>query len=303
LSNENLSAIRDLLALVRTRVTGGLSTQGEAHLAQERVYSAEATRVDVKRTLGAAEARFVNVVGKRPQALNSVNTPTGLPGSREAAIGLARTRNPTLLAAERDVQAARADLVQTEAPFRPTVSLEGRANAGHDINAVPGPNQEASAKLVLNWNLFNGHIDQARRRERAERLGEIEARRDRLRRDVDEAVARAWSDMITTDERIKVLNRQIETGRSLIAAYRQEFEANRRSMLDLLEAQNVYFNARVQLTTARALATLARYQLIAAGGGLLAHFNISPDVETEEGVRDWNRDRHDRPSLSPLLRR
>jgi adhesin transport system outer membrane protein len=302
LSDDNLAAIRELVRLVQTRVAGGLSTQGEVLLAQERVHAAEATRVDVKRTLGAAEARFVNVVGKRPSNLHTVNAPSGVPKSREAALGIARSRNPTLLAAERDVHAARADLTQSEAAFRPTIALEGRASAGHDLSAIPGPNHEASAKLLLNWNLFNGHIDQARRRERAERLGEIESRRDRLRRDVDEAVARAWSDLTTTDERLGILARQIETGRSLIASYRQEFEANRRSMLDLLEAQNVYFNARVQQATAKALATLARYQLVATGGGLLAYFNIAQDVESEEDVRDWNRNRSDRPELRPLLR-
>lgn len=303
LSEDNLSAIRDLLGLVRTRVAGGLSTQGEVHLAQERVHSAEATKADVKRTLGAAEARYQNLVGKRPTALEPVPVLHKMPKSREAALAFARSENPTLAAAEKDVQAARADLTQSEAAFRPTVALEGRTSAGHDLNGVPGPTQDASAKLVMSWNLFNGHIDQARRRERGERLGEIEARRDRLRRDVDEAVRRAWSDVTTTEERIAVLDRQIETGRKLIAAYRQEFEGGRRSMLDLLEAQNVFFNARVQSTTAVTLLSFARYQLLAAGGGLLRHFNVAINDDADEDVRAWNRDRHDRPSLHPLLRR
>ena len=303
LSDDNLNAIRDLLALVRTRFSGGSSTQGEVHLAQERVFSAEAVRTDVRRTLGSAEARYQNLVGKKPSALQSVGPPRGVPASRDSALSLARSRNPTLAAAERDVQAARADLTQSEAAFRPTIALEGRTSAGHDLNGVPGPTQDASAKLVMSWNLFNGHIDQARRRERGERLGEIEARRDRLRRDVDEAVMRAWSDIKATDERVVIIDRQIDSGKALIAAYRQEFEAGRRSMLDLLEAQNVYFNARVQRLTAGFLASFARYQLLAAGGGLLAHFNLGPVDDADEDLRAWNRDRHDRPSLHPLLRR
>lgn len=301
-SDENIRVHRELLGLVDVRVRGGTSTQGEGLLAQERVLAAEAIRADVKRTLGAAEARYVNLVGTRPAGIDPVSPPRSLPSSQNAAIQAARARNPTLQVLDKDIAAARADVTQSEAAFRPNVALEGRGNAGHDLNGVPGPNHDASAKVVMSWNVFNGHIDQARRREKAERLAEVQSRLDKLRRDVDEAVMRAWSDIRTNDERRSVLDRQIEAGRKLNVAYRQEFEGGRRSMLDLLEAQNVHFNARVQGITAGSLATYSRYQLVAAMGGLLDYFGLGVDVEAEEDLRPWNRDRSDRPSLHPVLR-
>ena len=275
LSEENIRIHRDFLALVQTRSQGGAATQGEVYLAQERLHAAEAIRADIKRTLGLAEARYVNLVGTRHANLDPVPRPSAFPGGRDAAIRKARDNNPTLHAADKDVAAARADFAQSEAAFRPNVALEGRGAAGHDLNGIKGPNNDASAKLVMSWNVFNGHIDQARRREKGERLAEAESRLDRLRRDVDEAIMRAWSDIKTNDERVGVLDRQIDAGNRLTVAYRQEFEAGRRSMLDLLEAQNVHFNAQIQRTTSSSLAVYARYQLIAAMGGLLDHFRTS----------------------------
>lgn len=301
-SEDNIGAHRELVNLVNIRFRGGSSTQGEVLLAQERLLAAEAIRADVRRTLGAAEARYVNLVGSRPDALVAVTSPKSLPNSRDSAISLARGNNPSLLAISKDVAAARASLTQSDAAFRPSVALEGRGTAGHDLNGVQGPNHDASARVVMSWNLFNGHIDQARRRERAERLSEVESRLDRVRRDVDETVARAWSDIKTNDERRSVLERQVEAGRRLITAYRQEFEAGRRSMLDLLESQNVHFNARVQAITASSLVTYSRYQLISVMGGLLHFFQLSAGTEAEEETRPWNRDRTDRPGLHPLLR-
>lgn len=301
-ADENIRIHRELHGLVDVRFRGGTSTQGEVFLAQERVLAAEAIRADVKRTLGAAEARYVNLVGSRPSGVDPVTAPRSMPASQNAAIQAARARNPTLQVLDKDISAARADLTQSEAAFRPNVALEGRGTAGHDLNGVPGPNHDASAKVVMSWNLFNGHIDQARRREKAERLAEIESRLDKLRRDIDEAVMRAWSDIRTNDERKSVLDRQIEAGRKLIAAYRQEFEGGRRSMLDLLEAQNVHFNARIQGITSGSLATYSRYQLVAAMGGLLDHFGLGVDVEAENDLRPWNRDRNDRPAIHPVLR-
>ncbi len=302
-ADENIKVHKELLNLVDVRFRGGSSTQGEVYLSQERVLAAEAIRADVKRTLGAAEARYVNLVGSRPSGVDPVSQPRSLPTSQSAAIQVARARNPTLQVLDKDIGAARADLTQSEAAFRPNVALEGRGSAGHDLNGVPGPNHDATAKVVMSWNMFNGHIDQARRREKAERLAEVESRLDKLRRDVDEAVMRAWSDIKTNDERRGVLDRQIEAGRKLISAYRQEFEGGRRSMLDLLEAQNVHFNARVQGITAGSLATYSRYQLVAAMGGLLDHFGLGADVEAESEVRPWNRDRRDRPADPANLRR
>ena len=302
ISEENIRVHRELVGLVDVRFQGGTSTQGEVFLAKERLLAAEAIRADVKRTLGAAEARYVNLVGVRHQVLEPVSAPRGLPASRDAAIAKARSNNPSLLAIDRDVAAARADLTQSDAAFRPNVALEGRGTLGHDLNGVRGANNDASGRLVMSWNVFNGHIDQARRRERAERLAEVEARLDKVRRDVDELAARAWSDIRTNEERKAILDRQVEAGRKLIAAYRQEFEAGRRSMLDLLEAQNVHFNARVQAVTASSLGIYSRYQLVTAMEGLLEQFGLGAGVESEEEIRSWNRDPHDRPSLHPLLR-
>ncbi len=302
-SEENIRIHRELFALVRTRSQGGASTQGEVYLAQERLYAAEAIRADIKRTLGLAEARYINLVGARHSNLEPVPRPNGLPAARDAAIHRARNNNPTLHAADKDVAAARADFTQSEAAFRPNVALEGRGAAGHDLNGIKGPNNDASAKVVMSWNLFNGHIDQARRREKGERLAEAESRLDRLRRDVDEGIMRAWSDIKTNDERVAVLDRQLEAGNRLTVAYRQEFEGGRRSMLDLLEAQNVHFNAQIQRSTSSSLALYARYQLIAAMGGLLEHFRLATNVEAEEDLRPWTRDAHDRPGMYPLLRR
>ena len=302
-SEENIRAHRELLGLVEVRFRGGTSTQGEVLLAQERVLAAETIRADVKRTLGAAEARYVNLVGSRVAGIEPVAAPRPLPATQKIAIHAARSKNPTLQALDKDIAAARADLTQSEAAFRPNVALEGRGALGHDINGTAGPNNDAAAKVVMSWNLFNGHIDQARRREKAERLAEVESRLDKLRRDVDEAVMRAWSDIKTNDERKVLLDRQIDAGRKLNVAYRQEFEGGRRSMLDLLEAQNVYFNARVQGVTAGSLAIYSRYQLVAAMGSLLDYFGLGADVEFEEELRPWNWDRTDRPSLHPVLRR
>lgn len=289
LADRNIAAHRKFLGLAQTRFRGGTSTQGEVYLAQERLFAAQALLSDARRSLGQAEARYINIVGVAPIQLGAVKRPSGAPASRQTAIDRARNSNPTLLAALRDVDAARADVDQAGSAFRPNVALEVRGTAGHDLEGSAGVRHDASARLLLSWNLFDGRIKDARVRERAERLGEIETRVARLRRNVDETVNRAWNDQVGAEDRLKVLARQIPAGRRLISTYQQEFEANKRSMLDLLEAQGILFNAQVQDASFQALAILARYQLIAVTGGLVAHFGIALDADADEALRPWNR--------------
>ena len=288
LAVANVTEHRGYLNLAQTRFRGGSSTQGEVDLAKERLFAAESTLEDVKRTLGLAKARYLNLVGRSPGYLAPVTRPR-VPNSRQAVRNRARAKNPTLLAAARDVDAAKAELAQAGAAFRPKVDLEARGSAGHDQGGTPGPDHDASARLVLNWNLYDGRIKDARMRERAERLSEVSARQDRLRRAVDEAVDRAWTDMMGADARLRVIDRQVTAGTSLVASYRQEFDTGLRSLLDLMQAVGTRFNSRVQQRTTRALTILARYELLASMGGLLRHFRLGAGPDGDPEVRPWNR--------------
>jgi adhesin transport system outer membrane protein len=289
LAIENIANHRRYVALANKRFRGGSASRGEVDLSSERLFAAESTLENVKRTVGLAKARYLNLVGRPPKYLAPVGRPPGVPNSRRAVRNRARALNPTLLAAALDGEAAKAEFDQTAAAFRPKVALEARGTVGHDQGATPGPDHDASAQLKLNWNLYDGRIKDARRREKAERLAEVDARLGRLRRAVEEAVDRAWVDMQSADARLQILDRQVGSGRALVISYRKEFDTGLRSLLDLLQAVGVLFNSRVQRTTTGAVTVLARYEILASMGGLVKHFGLDAGPDADAGVRPWNR--------------
>ena len=67
--------------------------------------------------------------------------------------------------------------------------------------------------------------------------------------------------------------------RKTIAAFDKEYELGQRSLIDLLNAQNQYFNAAVSLTSARGVIVFADYQLLAAMGTLLEYLKAPPPVD------------------------
>ena len=131
----------------------------------------------------------------------------------------------------------------------------------------------------MSWDIFRGGQDVWNRSEMAERFTEATMRHARLQRDALESIDKAWAARTITVTRIAALTRQLEADRKTIAAFQKEYELGQRSLIDLLNAQNQFFNASVSLTSARGVIVFADYQLLAAMGTLIEYLKAPPPVD------------------------
>jgi len=209
-----------------------------------------------------------------------------MPGSRDESLAVALRFNPTIAAAQSDADAAKHAFRVTDGAFVPKFYLEGRAThydntfpyvAGTGLPSVT--HEDYSGKVVMSWDIFRGGQDVWNRSEKAERFTEATMRHARLQRDAYESIDKAWNGRTVTLTRIGALTRQLEADRKTIAAFQKEYELGQRSLIDLLNAQNQYFNAAVSLTSARSVAVFADYQLLAAMGTLIEYLKAPPAVD------------------------
>ncbi|MEM9205982.1 MAG: TolC family outer membrane protein [Pseudomonadota bacterium] len=284
LANVNIEQHRDIAARIADLAAEGTSTEGDVQQARERLAGAEAIRSDIIQAIGEVEARYKRVIGHAPGSLQKVGNPKSLPRSKEAAVAIARSNHPSLKALDSDIESAEAEVGQTQSLFLPKIDLEGTALIGKNLGGTPGRNDEVSARVALSWNLFDGGIRNAQKRETIERKTEVEIRRDRVRRDIDEAAERSFSDVHANNIRVRALNEQLRQAELVRGSYREEFDAGLRSLLDILDAQATVFNAQVQVTSAQSIGVFSRYQLIASTGRLLERFGINAPRESEIGV-------------------
>ena len=68
--------------------------------------------------------------------------PGDLPRNADVALDLARQQNPTISALMLEAEARDYELERVRGELLPTVSLEGRAQYGQDINGDPGKNDD-----------------------------------------------------------------------------------------------------------------------------------------------------------------
>jgi adhesin transport system outer membrane protein len=279
LANQNIANHEELFSNVQSRFSGGRAGEGDLQQALERVEAAKATREEFRRGLDDARSKFRKIIGFEAINLRFPAPLRGLPRSKDDALAVALRSNPTLLAAESDKQAAREAFRVTDGAFVPNVLLEGRASRGYDTNSFIGRRDDVSGKIVMSWDIFRGGQDAWRRVEMAERYTEETMRHARLQRDALEAIDKAWAARTITADRIAALKRQLVAERKTIAIYREEYEIGRRSLIDLLNAENQYFGSAVSLTSARGVIVFADYQLLAAMGFLLNYLRTPPPVE------------------------
>ena len=280
LSEQNVGTHEKIFSNVNSRFSGGRAGEGDLEQARERVENARAALAEFRRSLDEARAKYRKVVGIEPYNLRFPAPLGGMPGSRDESLAIAVRFNPTIQAAQADADAAKHAFRVTDGAFVPTFSLEGRAT--HNDNTYPylgTTHDDYSGKVVMSWDIFRGGQDVWRRSEMAERYTETTMRHARLQRDALESIDKAWSARTITATRVAALVRQLQADRKTIAAFDKEYELGQRSLIDLLNAQNQYFNAAVSLTSARGVIVFADYQLLAAMGTLLEYLKAPPPVD------------------------
>lgn len=279
LAEQNLANHKSIFGNVQSRFSGGRAGEGDLEQSRERVESASAAVYEFRRSLEDARAKYRKVVGLEPYNLRFPGPLRGLPNNKDEALAVTIRHNPTIQAAQADSDTAKHAFRVTDGAFMPSVHLEGRVSRGVNANNYLGQRDEASGKVVASWDVFRGGQDVWRRNEMAERYTETVMRHARLQRDALESVDKAWAARTITAGRIAALSRQLASDRKTISAFRKEYELGQRSLIDLLNAENQYFNAAVSLVSARGVVVFADYQLLATMGALLEYLRTAPPVE------------------------
>ena len=278
-AEANVAEHRKIFDYVEARFRGGRAGEGDLEQARERVSAAEAALVQFRRNYDEARAMYRRTVGIEQFNLRTPSRLPRLPRSRDEALAVALTDNPTIKAAKADADAARYAFRSTDGTLSPTVTLEGRADRNYNYPLIVGRTTDQSGFLVFSWDVFRGGQDSWRRAEMSERYIEQTQRHARLQREAFSALDKAWAARTITNDQIAALQRQIESDRKVISAYTKEYELGQRSLIDLLNANNQLFNGQVSLESARGVAVFADYQLLAATGKLLAYAGTPPPPE------------------------
>ncbi len=274
LANKHVKRHRMLLSVIKQRIEGGRAPIGDLEQTKERLEGAKAlvAQIDVARE--TAIEKFAATVGSRPGKLRPVKYAPGLPKSKKAVLSTAMLNNPRVSAAIEDINSAGYDRDQFKSNLLPNLYLEGSATRGEELDGTPGKNEELKAMLVLRWKLYAGGTQRARVAELVEREAEKIAEHDILLRELQQAVGISWARFSKGGAQINALAAQVKQNKKVVESYQNEYDADKRSLLDVLDAENTSFGNEFALSNAKAIRLFASYQLLAHTGKLLEKLGI-----------------------------
>jgi adhesin transport system outer membrane protein len=271
-------------------VQAGSISVADLQQSQER---AKAASVRVSEALEALEVAKIQLLALSGLQVNDVQLPPAytekLPLNLNDAIGLTRTRHPRVLEAIADVDAANAAAVKNKGDLAPTIGLELSGRIGDDIDMYKGETNDLQAKAVMRWTVFDGGINRAKYQEYVRRASETRFRLHQIMREAETDLRSAWNSKTTQTNVLRDLTDQSASTDELLLSYRDQFSVGRRSLLDVLDAQNTRFNVQVRAEIARFSEIFAQYQVLAATNSLLDAFDLrAPSAHQASARQDVN---------------
>lgn len=287
-SEDNIDFHSKLVTDLREGVAKGSLSIADQQQAEERQQAARARVTEANLDLVNTSASFRTLTGL--DLIDGAALPPSLaaniPASLEDALARARERNPRVREAQADLDAAHAMVRKSKSELMPTLALEGNARIGDDIDGFRGETNDLQAGVVLRWDVFNGGVKRSKVQEMYRREKEARFRMDQMVREAEEDVRIAWNTWDAQGKLVKELDEQSKVSDDLLRSYRAQFNVGRRSLLDVLDAQNTRYNVQVRAETAKFAQFYAEFKLLAALNDLLVAMEVQPPAAAAATARD-----------------
>ena len=276
IAEESAKEHEVILTQITDLAQAGRGLGSDVDQAQSRLALALSGLEQRRGELRQAQARYTETVGEPPENLVRPSEPQfRMPQDMEAAVKVAVANHPAIRITTANYHARLKEIKTIKARFYPRLELEAFGSFNDNQDGVLGPDADLNARLRLRYNILNGLGDLAAKRGSRERAtAALEDDRER-RRQVREEVRVAYQEVITARERLGFLAEHEAAEERVLTGYRGQFELGRRSLLDLLDAQNELFQARLGLTDGDYRVLLSQFELMFTLGSLLQHLNVA----------------------------
>jgi adhesin transport system outer membrane protein len=271
-AQENLDVHHKILERIAERTVGGVSEGVDLDQANSRLALAESNLVTEVSNLHDVMTRFQRLVGSLPAPdLQVPSVPAGqIPELRGLALDLAYDLSPVINSAIENLRSAQEGLEATRAPMMPRLDLRYRNEVEHDTDGLNGRFDEEAIELVLTYNLYRGGSDSARKREYNNLYYAAVEEKKQACLNVRQDVLIGFNNVEALESQVEVLARSQVAQNKTRKAYQDQFDIGQRSLLDLLDSQNEYFDTQRSSIAAVTDLVKAQSNTLADMGLLLA---------------------------------
>jgi outer membrane protein len=266
---SNVRVLGEMLELTRGRFKLAEVTRTDVSQAAAQLAAGQSQLLRATSDLTTSQARYRRVIGSNPGRLEPGFPVDRLsPSTLAAAIDAGITCNPSVTAATHGVDVAQLQVKISEGALYPTVTLLGGAQRTHALSGVVPEQSSASVLIGVTVPLYQGGAEYATIRQSKETLAqrrlELATTRDQARA----TVVQVWGELQAAKAQIQAAQEELKAAEVALQGMRMEARLGMRTTFDVLNAQQVLVNARLNLVTAQHDRVVASYSLLSAVGRL-----------------------------------
>lgn len=276
LAQGNLDTHKKIFNSIKEKYGQGVSSKADLVQIQGRVVSAKANLISSKNNLLDAQAVYYSVTGQMPKSLQNISArEVRIPSSLQEAIDLSTTSHPTLLSTQTSVKKYENRRDATKSGFYPHIYGDLSANYEKDAGGIEGPQETYQAMVRLEWNIFNGQKDQKQYEISQIEVLQASNQSEDAVRQLELETRLSWNAYISIKNQLEPLKEHVKYAKESTKLYSEQYNVNRRSLLDVLNAQVEYFTANRELVKARYDEIAAKYRVLNSVGTLNNHLGVS----------------------------
>lgn len=263
-TEDALRLARERLEELAQRQRLGISRRSEVLAQEAEVASLEASLERLRGALSVAWEALGFLAGfEGTRTLVDTLPEPEPPPPVERFLARAQAERRDLRALERRAEAARQGVGVARAGYLPVVDLEGRYYTHRE-----GFSEDVNWDVALSFEvpIFEGGVTQARLREARSALRSAELERDRLRREIDLDVRRAWIDLRSLLQELRALEAAVRSAEENYELVQAEYRRGIAPNLEVLAAFTTLQQARLGRDRARYQAKAAAVRLAVRSG-------------------------------------
>ena len=291
LRRHNRAVLTEQLRVARDRAETGMATVADVAQAEAALAQAASDHAGAREALRASVTEYREVIGRAPNRLEPAQgCERELPATIESAVERAIVAHPQVISSLHYVDVATMAVKVAEGALMPSFSVGGQVYQQYDSYlGYPGTKQfSAQVTGTLNVPLYDGGAEYSAVRQAKQQLGQAQVHVTAQRSAIRAKLAASYSRLAAAKAAMHYGGTLVRSSETALAQIRNEAEFGQRTLLDVLNAQQALFDARVKMVSAQHDRVVASCSALAAIGGLSAD-GLSLDVERYDPAKNLER--------------
>ncbi len=276
LAKENVKNHEEIYKKIREQTLSGTLAKSNLELIKSRLALSKSNLVTYENRYQDDITKLYQLAGYNID-IENMKLPSfnaKIPSSFKEISQKAEKLNPAVKSQEFNLRSAKANYYYYRKNFYPHFRIEADKGWNKNLGGIKGRNYNTTVLLKANYNFFNGGKDFVTLQREISRIHKENEVLRNIQRKIYENARLAWTTIELTNKKEKYLKEHKEFIEKTLKLYKEEYNLGKRSLFEILDAENEKFSANREYVEAFYDKLLAKYKLLYVMGTLLQELNI-----------------------------